>query len=98
MPEVLTGYRTHGGQASRHLVLMWWIALWVLLKQRGPVGPTLKGLRRVGQIYGSQVFDRFRVSRSLPDLAWAAVMWPDYVARALFRRAADRIRRRRDGL
>lgn len=79
LDEVLTGYRLHGGQMSNKIPTMWWWSLRVLMRQRGPIIPTLVGVRRMGVVYGSQMFDQFRENRRPGSLAWSLVMGPEYV-------------------
>lgn len=82
---VYVGYRLHGRNASRDYRRMWRGAVRVLWRHRG--WNALAGLRRVGQIYGSQAFDAFRATRNPSHLLWAFVLWPAYVLRQVFRHA-----------
>ncbi|MCD2441007.1 glycosyltransferase family 2 protein [Agromyces sp. SYSU K20354] len=83
-PGVFVGYRLHDRNASRDYLRMWRGAMNVLWQHRG--ADALPGIRRVGQIYGSQAFDAFRVTRSPSHLFWAFALWPDYVLRNVWRR------------
>lgn len=83
VPDELVAYRVHGGQMSNRTRAMWLWSLRVLAKQRGPLAPTYAGVRRMGEVYGAQMFDQFRADRRPSTLAWAALMWPDYVLREL---------------
>lgn len=89
--EPLVGYRVHSGQMSNKTRKMWMWSLRVLAKQRGPLLPTLQGVRRVGVVYGAQMFDAFRAGRQLSQLAWSFVMWPDYVLQQLWLQLLSRI-------
>lgn len=80
---VYVGYRLHGRNASADYKRMWRGAMKVLWQHRG-VG-ALPGVRRVGQIYGSQAFDAFRSTRRPSHFVWAFALWPDYVIRSTWR-------------
>lgn len=82
--QVLLGYRLHEGNASRDYRRMWWGAMRVLWRHRGP--GALAGVRRIGQIYGAQAFDAFRETNRPGHLLWAVALWPGYVLRQAWRR------------
>lgn len=80
---VYVGYRLHHHNASRDYRRMWRGAMKVLWRHRSI--DALPGIRRVGQIYGAQAFDAFRVMRRPSHLLWAFALWPAYVLRQPFR-------------
>jgi len=90
--EVLTGYRIHEVQASGHPARMWLWSVLVVLKQRAPFLPSIAGILRMGTIYGSQVFERFRVTRNVGHLLLASVMTPRYVVGELVRLPLRRLK------
>lgn len=81
---VFVGYRLHDQNASRDYRRMWRGAMRVLWRHRGI--HALPGVRRVGQIYGAQAFDAFRLTRRASHLLWALMLWPAYVLRQVGRR------------
>ncbi|MEV1128794.1 glycosyltransferase family A protein [Agromyces sp. NPDC049794] len=87
-PEVLIGYRRHEDNSSDDYRSMFRGAARVLWRHRRSGG--LRHLRRAGQIYGSLAFDAFRASRKPSHLAWATVLWPDYVARQVVGRIREK--------
>ena len=82
--EAFVGYRMHDSNASADYRQMWRGAVRVLWRHRG--SGAAAGLRRVGQIYGSQAFDAYRASRRISHLLWAFALWPGHVVRQLGRR------------
>lgn len=91
--EVLTGYRVHAGQMSGRPARMWFWSIVVILKQRSQVGASIQGVRRMGVIYGAQLFDRYRAGRNPLDLLAALVMSPRYILEEAFQFSARAIRR-----
>ncbi|WP_448811701.1 glycosyltransferase family 2 protein [Agromyces bauzanensis] len=89
-PGVFVGYRLHDQNASKDYRRMWRGAMKVLWRHRGI--HALPGVRRVGQIYGSQAFDAFRLTKRPPHLLWAFILWPDYVLRQVWGRVGPRSR------
>lgn len=87
---VFVGYRLHQHNASKDYRRMWRGAMKVLWRHRGV--DALPGIRRVGQIYGSQAFDVYRVTREPSHLIWAFALWPDYVLREVWRQITARAR------
>ncbi len=86
--RVLLGYRLHEGNASRDYRRMWWGAIRVLWRHRGR--DAIPGVQRVGQIYGAQAFDAFRLTGRPDHLLWATALWPSYVMRQVSRRFGRR--------
>jgi glycosyltransferase involved in cell wall biosynthesis len=82
--QLFVGYRQHDVNASGDYRQMWWGAVHVLWRHRGPGAAA--GLRRVGQVYGAQAFDAFRHTRRTSHLLWATALWPAYVLRQIGRR------------
>ena len=71
---------------------MWEGAVRVLWRHRSAL--PVRGVVRVGQIYGAQAFDAFRATRRPSHLAWASALWPDYVARQVWRQVSSATRAR----
>lgn len=94
LDAILTGYRVHPGQISGRPLRMWFWSVLVVLKQRGPFGSSAAGLHRVGEIYGSQLLDRFRARRNPLDLLAALLLSPRYIGGELLRYASRRQSRR----
>lgn len=88
VPQVLVRYRLHEQNASRDYRRMWAGAARVLWRHREAL--PWRGFRQIGQIYGAQAFDAFRVSHHPSDLAWAMSLWPGYVMRQGWRRVHRR--------
>lgn len=88
IPEVLTGYRVHEMQTSGKPVGMWLWSLVAIVKQRGPLGASIAGARRVSEIYGAQIFDKFRETRDPRYLAIATIARPRYIAGEVRRQIA----------
>lgn len=86
VPQPLTTYRQHRSGASENYRAMWRASMRVLWKHRRAL--PVAGVRRMGQIYGAQAFDAFRATRRPSHLAWASVLWPDYVARQVWRQVS----------
>lgn len=91
-PQVRHGYRRHADNISNDYRSMFRCAALVLWRHRRTGG--LRSVPRMGQIYGSQAFDRFRVSRRPSDLLWAAALWPSYVLRQVRKQVKARLRPR----
>ena len=85
---VYVGYRLHDQNASKDYRRMWRGAMKVLWQHRGT--EARPGVRRVGQIYGSQAFEAFRATRKPSHLLWAFALWPDYVLREVWRHVRPR--------
>ena len=85
---VFVGYRAHDDNASKNYRRMWRGAMKVLWRHRGI--EALPGVRRVGQIYGSQAFDAFRATRKPSHLLWALALWPSHVLRGVWRHVRPR--------
>lgn len=88
VPQVLARYRVHDEGASRNYRAMWAGAARVLWRHRRAV--PIRGLRRIGQVYGGQAFDAFRAARRPSDLAWATALSPGLVVRSVLRHGAKR--------
>lgn len=91
-PQVLVGYRRHGNNMSNDYRGMFRCAALVLWRHRRAGG--LRSLPRMGEIYGTQAFDRFRLSRRPSDLVWATALCPVYVLRQARRQVRTRLRPR----
>lgn len=90
VPEVLVRYRVHGANASHSYRNMWRGSLRILWRHRRTPDAYV-GMRRIGQVYGSQAFDAFRANRRPSDLIWASLLWPEFVVRNVFSQARRRV-------
>lgn len=89
--EPLVRYRVHDEGASKDYRRMWAGAVRVLWRNRHAL--PVRGVRRVGQIYGGQAFDAFRFTKRPDHLIWALALWPDYVLRQVLAQARRRVTR-----
>lgn len=90
VPVPLMRYRVHSDNASRSYGAMYLGSARVLWRHRHARWNAVRGLARMGQIYGSQAFDAFRESKHPRDLTWALLLRPRYVFGQALRRSAGR--------